>query len=179
MQRLALCVGIGLALLVAGCTSTEDAPVYMETRYQVRCMGCVPFSPDDPVRTIETLDGETGVEIECAVDGRNRLSFSARSEEYYFALNNAELADESFPGDSCRVRVREGGNTYEGACTTGEPNEDTPCRVDLTVEGDTATGSILCERIPNRANPTQTRFVVAPGARDMPAEFTVNGCKGL
>ena len=178
-----------VALLVPACVSEDAGPIYLETEYQVRCVRCEPRAPDNPIRKIEYLSGENGFDITCQVTerGGNKVvtmeaDFSdaeAESRNYSLRLRLVSL-DKSDPGPDCQVTVREGSNTYEGGCTAGEPDEEHPCKISLSRDGDDAiAGSIMCEEISNKANKGTKRHVVAPLSTDEAAEFKIYNCTDL
>jgi hypothetical protein len=181
-------IALLLASAAAGCTEDDPAPLFMDIRYQVRCVECEPRAPDDPVRDVQLLDGEMGFTIECFAntrDGDRLLSFStvfinpdAASENYSIEVEQVNL-DKSDPGSDCLVSVREGSNTYAGDCTKDDPTEDEPCSVSFDIEDDIVNGTIFCADIPNRNMAMTRRHVVAPGTQDEPAEFELHGCTGL
>ena len=167
-----------------GCTEDDPAALFIDFNYQVRCIDCEPRSNDDPARDVHAVDGEDGLTLTCsAIDrGGDRLvSFSIEHTDpktggvdYSFSLDQANL-DSSDPGAGCRVNVKEGSNSYEGNCTGKEATEDEPCIVKLEKAGDGVTGSLHCVHIPNKAQPTIQRYIVA-GGKESAAKFEVTGC---
>lgn len=184
---LALAALCHAACLLAGCAEEDPAPLYVQTEYQVRCLGCQPQAVDDRARVVQALDGENGFTIECSTNDRggDRLvTFSAiytdpeqESRSHSISIAQAAL-DGDDPGSSCTVTVTEGANTYEGRCTGDDPTEERPCRVELSAEGGVVSGTVLCEGIANRSAAMVTRHVVAPGTEEA-VEFEVHGCLGL
>ncbi|MDD9933515.1 MAG: hypothetical protein OXT09_07930 [Myxococcales bacterium] len=173
---------------VAGCTEEDPAPLFMDIRYQVRCVDCEPRAPDDPVRDVELLDGEQGYTIMCRAntrDGDRLLTFSTtfinpdmESENFSISVLQVNLDDDD-PGSDCSVQVKEGSNTYEGDCTSGDPTVEEPCSVDFSVDGDVVTGEIFCADVPNRNMAMTKRHLVAPGEEEEGAQFELHGCTGL
>lgn len=181
---------IVLALAVASspaCTEHDPPPLFVDVDYQVRCIDCQPLAPDDAARSVQALDGEAGFRVECNVarrEGDRLVTFTAAhgDEEsprnnYSFGMLQANL-DSSNRGSGCRVVVAEGNNTYEGRCTSGDPDSDQPCRVELEVEDGIVLGTVLCEGVPNKNTAMFTRHVVAPNSQSA-ARFEVHGCRGL
>ena len=173
---------------IGGCTDPDPAPLFMDIRYQVRCIECEPRAPDDPVRDIQLLDGEQGYTVACnanTVDGDRVLTFSTsfsnpdrESENFAISVKQVNI-DKSNPGSACAVRVEEGSNTYEGDCTKDDPTADAPCSVAFEQDGDVIKGSVLCEDIPNRNMAMTKRHLVEPGTTDQPARFELHGCTGI
>ena len=185
-MRRSIALALAAASLLA-CTEQDPPPLFIDVDYQVRCIDCQPLAPDDAIRRVTVLDGESGFRVQCSVfrrGGDRRLSFSARytdeesaNANYSFGLDQANL-DSANPGSGCLVVVSEGNNTYEGKCTGGDPDADAPCRVELEEEDGIVMGSVLCEAIPNKNTGMFTRHVVAPNSQSA-ARFEVHGCRGL
>jgi hypothetical protein len=177
-----------LTASLSGCTEEDPAPLYIDVRYQVRCIDCEPRAPDDPVRDVELLDGELGFTVECSVVQRGDdqlLNFRAAyidddrpSSNFSLRMEQVTL-DDNDPGPDCRVTVAEGANSYRGECTTEEPDGAAPCQIDLRVEEKIVFGEVFCDGVPNRTNAMTARHLVAPGTEDEPAEFELHGCTGL
>jgi hypothetical protein len=174
------------ALLLCACTEPDDAPLFVDTEYQVRCIRCQPMALDDEPRRLNAVDGEQGLSLSCGANrsqGDRLLSFSAVSNEgssgESFKLEIVQLnLDADEPGGDCLVSIQEGNNTYEGGCTDGDPSEDDPCQVLLEEDSGIVSGTLLCENISNRSSDT-ARHVVTPGSMDGPADITIHGCSGL
>jgi hypothetical protein len=176
------CAPLGLS-----CVTNDPAPHYADVSYQVRCIDCEPRAVDDSAHHIAALDGEKGFDVTCTVQpqsGGRLVTFGATltdakhpNASYAFKVLQVSV-DKKDPGESCRVQVSEGSNTYEGRCTSGDPTADAPCQVKITDDHGLATGKILCGAIPNRNDSTVTRHVVKPGTTDA-ASFVIHGCDGL
>jgi hypothetical protein len=169
------------------CTEEDPPPLYVDVDYQVRCIDCEPRAADDAARDIRAIDGELGFSVECSVTergGDRLLTFRAiytdaerASRSYGISLVQANV-EGGDPGGSCLVVVTEGSNTYEGDCSADEPDEESPCQVELEAEDGIVVGSILCEGVPNKNSSMSTRHVVDPNSED-PAKFEVHGCRNL
>jgi hypothetical protein len=176
-----------MALFGASCTTLDPAPIYIDMNYEVRCGDCQPRTVDDPQREIKVLDGERGYTLKCDVNtpgGQRQISFSAEhlgahtSDAFKLSVEQAYL-DGKDPGQACKVRVTEGGNTYVGGCTGGSPTAANPCQISFTVDAGIVKGSFWCKALPNGANSTTTRDVVTPGSKADAIKFEVDGCTGL
>lgn len=183
MRRLVFVLFSCLAALCA-CTEDDPAALFLDFDYQVRCLDCEPRSNDDPARKIHAVDGEKDLTINCSVieRGDDRLvSLSLEHVDpergvvdYSLSIDQANI-DSSDPGNGCRVKAKEGSNAYEGNCTGKEPTEDEPCVVKLKQAGDGVSGSLHCVHIPNKAQSTLTRYIVASGS-EKAAKFEATGC---
>jgi hypothetical protein len=169
------------------CADEDPPPLYVDVDYQVRCIECQPIAPDDAVRRVDALDGERGFAVECNVtrrEGDRLLTFNAAYTDPDEARNNYSIGliqvnlDGAGPGNSCRVTVVEGNNSYEGLCTNDDPSSEQPCRVELEAEDGIVMGSVLCENVPNRNQSMLTRHLVAPNSQSA-ARFEVHGCVDL
>jgi hypothetical protein len=186
-----LCLALLLGLGVVGCNDEDPSPLFVDLQYQLRCLDCMPISQDNHVHDIALLDGELGIDAECAVrseGGERQVSFSliAINEEhddlsYSLEVVEARLGDD--PGPDCLVQASEGSNSYGGpnfgACTGGDPTDDEPCQVKLELDGDVITGGILCHHVPNRGERSFMRHLVLPFTEDKPAPIEIHGCSGL
>ena len=188
-MRLGLGLGFAVVLGVGSlsCKSESTPPIYLDANYQLRCLDCQPRTGDEPEREIALLDGEFDWRISCAVSrisGKDSITLTAThdvertSDRYGFRITRGVVGDDE-QSDECRVRITEGANTYEGACTGDEPSEDAPCQIELEQEGAVIEGSIYCDRIPNSANLTSYRYLVDPGSNDRAAKFEIHNCEGL
>jgi hypothetical protein len=183
-------LGLGYILCGVGACSTDTTPtVYVDLAYQVRCLDCQPRSADDPQHAIKVVDGEDGYSLACnvkKVSGARRVTFSVShldvtqsSTDHAFkvSLGNIDADDTSLP---CDVNIVEGANTYEGACTSDPPSDQTgPCQAKFSVKDGVISGGLYCNNIPNQANLTTTRYIVSPGSMTDPAAFKLYGCTGL
>src|SRR5262252_6754961 len=120
-MRLGISLGLAVvcALAWSACKSEATPPIYLATKYQLRCLDCPQHSPDDPERDIALLDGEYGFKIECKVSeisGKLSLTLDAlhdsehQNERYGFRLTRVNIADDE-QSSECAVRVIEGVNT--------------------------------------------------------------------
>jgi hypothetical protein len=168
-----------------GCTQDDPEALFIDLAYQVRCVDCDPRANDDPARAIHNVDGEEGLTLTCSVierGGERLVSFAiehtdseTNSVDYSLSVDQASL-DSKDPGSGCRVRAKEGSNTYEGLCTGDDPSDETPCSLtDLKQSGNGVTGSLHCVHIPNKAQPELTRHIAAPSSTKA-AKFEVTGC---
>jgi len=182
-------LGLGLAVVVGfgalSCKSESTPPIYLDTDYQLRCLDCQPRTADEPEREVALLDGEFDWRVTCAlsrISGNDSMNLVAlheserTSERYGIRVTRATVGEDE-QSDECRVRITEGANTYEGACTSDEPSEDTPCQVEFEREGEIISGSVYCRRIPNMANLTSYRYLVDPGSNDKAAKLEVHNCE--
>jgi hypothetical protein len=190
LHAMRLGFGLGLAVVLGvgllSCTSESEPPIYFDANYQVRCLDCQPRTADEPERDIALLDGEFDWRISCAVSriaGEDSLTLTAThetertSQRYGVRITRAILGDDQ--SSECRVRIIEGANTYEGACTSGEPTEELPCQVEFEREGGIIEGRVYCNRIRNEANLASYRYLVDPGSSDRAARIEVHNCSGL
>src|SRR5689334_9073826 len=139
MPRLLVsCLVFGCVAFALGCTEEDPAALFLDFNYQVRCLDCEPRSNDDPARDVHAVDGEDELTINCSVvdrGGDRLVSISVEhtddrtgTVDYSLSIDQANL-DSKDPGNGCRVHVKEGPNVYEGNCTGGDPNEETPCMI--------------------------------------------------
>ena len=182
---------VSLVLLpLSSCTNLDPAPVYLRMDYQMRCLDCQNAADYDP-RRIKALDGEKNLAIDCFVSeegGERVLSFSAlyrdpqsSSKSYEIKVSQARL-DKKDPGDSCKVSVEEGGTTYggkNGKCTADAPSDETPCQVELQVDGDIIDGTVYCKKLTAAGNIGVWRHLVEPFTESDPAVFELRNCVGL
>ncbi len=176
------------AFLLAACSSQDPAPIYFGLSYQLRCLGCQPSSADDSVHTITAIDGEDGYTLTCNANrqmGKRQLSFSATytnsatpGDTHVIKIQQA-FVDGNDPGSLCLVSVREGANTYLGACTSGTPTADQPCQLTFKLVGSTVKGTLYCAGIPNSGTTVSKRYLVAPTTETTPVSFELEGCTGL
>ncbi|MFI5308609.1 MAG: hypothetical protein ACHQ53_14715 [Polyangiales bacterium] len=185
-MRRSLLLILCCAPVAVSCVTNDPAPLYADINYQVRCIDCEPRAVDDSAHHIAALNGENGFDVSCTVQqsGGRLVSFNAAlidakhpTSSYGFEILQANV-DKKDPGAGCRVLVTEGSNTYEGRCTSGDPTTGAPCQVIIKDDKGVATGSVLCDAIPNRNDSTVTRHVVLPGSTDA-AKFAIHGCPGL
>lgn len=186
-----LTLALFLPLLATACNDEDAPPLFVDVQYQVRCIDCMPIDMDNHVHDVMLLDGESGIEAQCRtreVGSDREVTFSliATNEEdpdlsYELRIDRALIGDD--PGGECLVEFKEGSNSYGGpeggSCTGGEPTEDEPCQVSLSLEGGVISGDIHCERVPNRGERTFTRHLVRPLTQDEPAPIEIHGCEGL
>ena len=187
MRRLAVsclvsfsCASVGLL----GCVEDDPAALFLDLDYQVRCLDCEPRSNDEPARKIHAVDGEDDLTINCSTelrDGDRLVTISLEhvdpedgDVDYSLSIDQVNL-DSKDPGSGCRINAKEGPNVYEGNCSGSEPSEDEPCVIKLEQEGDGVTGTLHCVRIPNKAQPTLTRHIVASGS-EKAAKLEATGC---
>jgi hypothetical protein len=192
LATMALSVAVFATSFLVSCTTLDPAPLYLDINYQVRCGDCQPRSIDDKPRDIKVINGEDSYVISCNVNqvgAKRQVSFTAThngakaSDTYKFNVDRAFI-DGKDPGNACKVRVSEGANTYVGSCTSGTPTADKPCQLSFKPVDGVITGSIWCQALPNGANSTITRDVVAPYTDvSMPTKaavkFELDGCPGL
>ena len=180
-----LVVGYG----IASCSSDSTPTVYVDLAYQVRCLGCNPRAPDDSPREVKAVNGEDGYRLTCEVKkvgGARRVNFAvehtpsdASAQDHAFRVELANLDGED-TSLQCAVHVLEGVQIYGGACTSDEPSESGgPCQANFRVEKGVIKGGIFCDNIPVEAAPQVTRYIVAPGTSDGPAQVQIYGCHGL
>lgn len=187
-------LGIGWSFAVVGalsalsCKPDYDPPVYLEAKYQVRCLDCEQHAADEPARDIAQLDGEFDMTIECTVSKINskrslnlNVSYKPSSTEQRYGIRINRLnIDDKTQSDECEVQVVEGANTYKGTCTGDAPDEGKPCQVSFKPDEDNIVkGSLYCKRIPLVGSPVNYRYVVDPGTNDKPAKFEIQNCDGL
>jgi hypothetical protein len=159
----------------------------LDADYQLRCIDCPQHTSDDPEREIALLDGEFDFTVNCSiqrVDGKRSMTLSARhdtgrdSQTYGFRILRANVDDKD-QSDECRIRITEGANIYEGACTGDDPDENMPCKVSFDRKGEIIEGTMYCDKIPNMGNLTSYRYLVSPGSSDRSAKFAVHNCTGI
>jgi hypothetical protein len=188
-RRYAAAVVTTIVLGVAGCTSDSTPTVYVDLAYQVRCLDCDSHAPDDTPREVKVVDGEDGYQLECEVKkvgGVRRVTLAANHLDATSTDNHAfrvELANLDGDDSSlqCTVKVIEGVQIYEGACSSDTPDvSGGPCQANFRVEKGVIKGAVLCDGLPVEATPEITRYLLAPGGtRDEPAQIQVYGCRGL
>jgi hypothetical protein len=171
----------------AACKSESTPPIYLDADYQLRCGDCEPRTGDDPEREIALLDGEFDFKISCDVkriSGKRSMTLTAthaadkQSERYSIRITRANI-DASEQPDECKVRITEGANTYEGACTGDDPTTEQPCKVSFDHKAEIVSGSVFCDKIPNQANLASFRYLVDPGSDDKAMKLAVHNCTGL
>jgi hypothetical protein len=179
-------IAVVCSVSVLACKSESDPPIYLDANYQLRCLDCQGRS-DDPEREITYLDGEFDFKISCEVrqiGGERSMNLEAQyqggrsSERYGLRILRANI-EEREQNDECRVRVHEGDNTYEGACTGETPSGEAPCQVSFERKNEIVEGSLYCDRIPNLGNLSTYRYLVEPGSMNRAAKFEVHNCEGL
>jgi len=194
-------VASSLLLAAAACNDADPLPTYVDVDYQVGCVfpECRALS-SGPERVIMKVDGETGFDNSCTatrVNGVDLVTLRIRSveEEILFEIANALYDVENNVGDSCRVKITEGDNTYEGRCSSAAPTPSIPCQLTnfSTNNGGSVEGSLYCDNIPAASSPSTTRDVARSGAfssctdssgasvdpRNCPATFLIEPCSGL
>lgn len=184
-------IGLGFAVVCclaqAACKTESSPPIYLDANYQVRCLDCEPRTGDDPERDIALLDGEDDFKITCDVkriSGKRSMTLvvshnsERESSRYGFRITRANIDDVDQPGE-CKIRVTEGANVYEGACTGGEPSTEQPCTVEFDRKAEIVEGRVYCDKIPNQANLASFRYFLDPGSNDDPMKFEVHNCTGL
>jgi hypothetical protein len=184
-----ICLPLLLGLGLAACTSDTTPSIYVSVAYQVRCLDCQPAGPDDTAHDIKVVNGEDGYTLECSVqkvDNVRRVTFSVEhlegdksSGDHLFRVSSGNLdADES--DLACEIKIVEGANTYEGRCSSDPPADSGgPCQAKFSVENGVIKGGVYCTAIPNTANLSTTRYLVAPATRTDLASFEIHGCSGL
>jgi hypothetical protein len=174
-------------LVQAACKTESSPPVYFDANYQLRCLDCEPRTGDDPERDIALLDGEEDFEITCNVkriSGKRSITLvvnhdaERESARYGIRITRANIDSGDQP-DECEIRVTEGANVYEGACTGGETSTEQPCSVSFDRKAEIVEGSVYCDKIPNQANLASFRYLLSPGSNDKPMKFEVHNCSGL
>jgi hypothetical protein len=171
----------------AACKSESVPPIYLDADYQLRCEDCEPRTGDDPEREVALLDGEFDFTVDCSVkriSGKRSITLVAthdakkQSDQYGFRITRGTIDDDTQSGE-CKIRITEGANTYEGACSGDDPTTEQPCKVTLTHKAEIISGSIFCDKIPNQANLASFRYLVDPGSNDKAMKFAVHNCPGL
>lgn len=185
-----------LALLsvvaLSGCPNNTVPDVYSIADWHVRCATGMSCTPPEP-RMVTGFNGMTGNTVTCTVTetATDRLvSFTTGSAaggtRYSVALSGARVPRSGgFPGTGCQVTVTEGANTYRGLCGSVAPTTSQPCQVQLSFDVDMPTGSprvtaeILCDFLPNSADPTSLRSVHRGAGSPDPGHFEFFDCRGL
>jgi hypothetical protein len=171
----------------AACKTESAPPVYLDANYQLRCVDCEPRTGDDPEREVALLDGELDFTISCDVkriSGKNSLTLSFKhdgarpSDTYGIRVTRANI-DAQDQSNECKVRITEGANIYEGACTGDDPSTEQPCKVSFDQKAEIVQGSVYCNKIPNQGNLASFRYLVDPGSQDKPMKLAVHNCTGL
>jgi hypothetical protein len=186
-------LGISLGFVVvcslgqAACKTESTPPIYFDANYQLRCEDCEPRTADDPERDVALLDGEFDFKISCDVkkiSGKPSITLvathdsSRQSERYGIRITRATIDGSDQPGE-CKVRLTEGANTYEGACTGDDPTTESPCKVTFDRKSEIVDGTVYCDKIPNQGNLASFRYLVRPGTDDKPMKFAIHNCTGL
>jgi hypothetical protein len=188
-MRLGISLGFAVvcSLGQVGCKTESTPPVYLDANYQLRCVDCEPRTGDDPEREVALLDGESDFVISCDVkriSGKQSLSLSfthdvsRSSERYGIRITRANI-DADDQSNECKVRITEGANIYEGACTGDDPTTEQPCKVSFTHKDEIVSGSIYCDKIPNQGNLASFRYLVNPGSDTKAMKLAVHNCTGL
>jgi hypothetical protein len=190
MRSTGLFLVIGFGLIgVAACTTDTTPSVYAAVAYQIRCLNCEPAGPDDAAHEIKVVNGEDGYNADCAVrrvDGTRRVTFSVghidsqhSSTNHAFKISSGNL-DSDDTELSAEVQIIEGANTYIGGSSGQSPDASGgPCQATFSVKDGVIKGGVYCSNIPNSANLSTTRYLVAPNTRTDPAQFEIHGCSGL
>ena len=173
---LALAALVAIACLVS-CNEEEPAALFADVAYQLRCLDCDPIATDSPKRDFSVVDGQNDTSLSCDASG-GRISLEISNPDFSFRIIKARPGKD--PGPECEIRVSEGpGNEYRGGCKKVGGSGSNPCEVELTVSGDSFSGTLQCRDIKRHLNATYERQIVAPGTTDEPAEISVQGCAGL
>jgi hypothetical protein len=176
-----------LVTVGAACKTESSPPIYLDANYQLRCLDCEPRTGDDPERDIALLDGENDFKITCdikRISGKRSMTLvvdhnaEKESSRYGIRITRANIDADEQPGE-CKVRVTEGANIYEGACTGDEPSTEQPCTVKFERKAEIVEGRVYCDKIPNQANLASFRYLLDPGTNDKPMKFEVHNCTGL
>lgn len=186
-------LGISLGFVVVcglgavACKTESNPPIYLDADYQLRCRDCEPRTGDDPEREIALLDGEQDFKISCEVkriSGKQSMTLNVvheadrASNRYGIRITRANI-DESDQSSECKVRITEGANTYEGACTGDDPSTEQPCKVSFDRKEEIVSGSVYCDKIPNQGNLSSFRYLVDPGTDTKAMTLAVHNCTGL
>ncbi len=185
MRRSLLSLVLVLPGLLLGC-GEDPPPLFADIVWHVQCKCYGMCSGIDP-HDINNIDGEDGHDISCSVyesGGNDVLTFTAsKGTEYSIEVRGAQLTSGgSVAGAGCRVRVEEGGNTYEGVCGSSQPSEAQPCRVyDVVIDEDEdgnpqISGKLLCLELPATSDSTRRREVSAPNS---PIDTSMDMCRVL
>jgi hypothetical protein len=173
-------VGLFLVLNAASGCSDDAGAARAELTWIVRCddggVACPPYVE----HTVMHVNGEDGHRISCSLSSAadvRVLSFSVfKGTEYGIEVTNASFLPGGGPvvGLGCNVTVQED-NDYKGLCG-GAINTNTPCRLTINPVGDGVQGEFQCGRLPQEANQTITRAVLAPGGGVAPVTFAFSNC---
>lgn len=188
-MRLGISLGFVVVCSLGGvaCKTESSPPVYLDADYQLRCRDCEPRTGDDPEREIALLDGEFDFKITCEVkriSGKRSMNLvvahdaERQADRYGIRITRGNI-DEGDQSDECKVRINEGANIYEGACTGDDPSTEQPCKVSFDREGEIVEGSVYCDKIPNQANLASFRYLVNPGSDTKAMKFAVHNCTGI
>jgi hypothetical protein len=159
----------------------------LDADYQLRCRDCEPRTSDDPEREIAYLDGEFDFKITCDVrriSGKRSLNLvvahdaERQADRFGIRVTRANIDDGDQSGE-CKVRINEGANIYEGACTGDDPTTEQPCKVSFDRKDEIVEGSVYCAKIPNQANLASFRYLVDPGTEQRAMKLAVHNCTGL
>ena len=184
--------------MAAACNDPEPVPVFFDLNYQVGCLrdsafpelGCSGIHA--PERIVRAVDGEDGYVNSCSArgvagaSGVTVVNLSSRNgTQQTFSISGAQIGVVDDVGPTCRVRIVEGNNTYEGACSTSAPSRNTPCQ--LTDFGINSMGllhgNLYCDNIAVPSSPGITRDIAKAGTHGtlpvQPAVFFVDPCTGL
>lgn len=184
--------------MTAACNDPEPLPVYFDLNYQVGCLrdsaapelGCSGLH--GPERIVKAVDGEDGYVNSCSASGVpgtpgvTVVSLSSRNgSQQTFSISGAQIGVVGDVGPTCRVKIVEGNNTYEGACSASPPSRAIPCQLSdfgINTMG-LLHGSLYCDNIPVGSSPGITRDIAKAGTHGslpvQPAEFFVDPCTGL
>lgn len=167
----------------------SDAPRSIELDYKVRCDDCNP-SIEGPEHHIAVVDydpkdsGVSGLEAHCRVvqhESAQLANFSIRhadeddaSNDFSLEVKDAPLnaSDEDSGDATCLVVASEGDPSrwYPAPCSTDAPSQGAPCQLDVSLDGDTLSGTLLCSHVHSGAPE------VASPMGDEPLSFELHGC---
>jgi hypothetical protein len=188
-MRLGISATLGLVLVCSlggACKSESTPPIYVDADWQLRCRDCEPRTADDPERKVAYLDGEFDFKITCDVkeiSGKPSMTLvvahdsDRQSERYGIRITRANI--EGDQPDECKVRINEGANIYEGACSGDDPTTEQPCKVSFDQKDQIVEARVYCDKIPNQANLASFRYLVDPGTDEKPIKLAVHNCTGL
>lgn len=154
--------GLVICLLLAGtitsCVQEDKPPVRAKLDFQLFCQpshGCRGLASGDKNIIKSGVDNQQGLFISCSTgEKKSEFGFYVESDNFTIDVENHSSSKDS----TCLVRVVQGKNSYEKACsvsTKGTANCDEevfdgslPCKISVKRDDSTISGTLCCRNIP-------------------------------
>lgn len=183
-------------ILLISCVSEDQSPVIAKVDYQLFCSrsnGCSGLVSKPPRVVERAIDGQEGFQVDCSKGNKSAdLSFDISGTDYALSVESSVSGANS----ECTVNIHEGNNAYEKSCvvsggkeadcseaaaddSTGDDIAEMPCRLTVTSEGSTVTGTLCCRNIPEERKQVQGTEYSLVLSRDYskPASFEFRHCR--